>query len=99
MKQEKFSEDEFAVECLKRGFVGRGNKTRVRQWCKKYPKEYYTVADMIEVYRYFNERNIGDFGQYDGVNHVKDHYDSLLCNATAEDRDQWWFRNWEGNEK
>ena len=98
MEQARFNEDEFVAECLKRGFVGRGNKNLVRQWCKKNPKEYYTQGDMIEVYRYFNERNIGDFGRYDGVDHNKDHYDVLLCNATAEDRDKWWFHNWEEKE-
>lgn len=99
MSQEKFPKDEFAKQCLIRGFAPRGSKSTVLQWCKKNPKEYYTEDDMIAVYRYFDERNIGDFGRYNGVDHDKDHYESLLCNATAEDVDEWWFHNWEENEQ
>lgn len=54
--------DEFAKECVSRGYIGRGwgGKSSVLNWCKQHPKEYYTEEDLLAVYRFFNSMHLGD---------------------------------------
>lgn len=56
MDQRKFTKDEFAKECVKRGYVwsSEGGKNAVLGWCKKNPKEFYTESDLYDIYRYFD---------------------------------------------
>lgn len=56
MDQVKFTKDEFAKECVKRGYVwaSEGGKSAVLGWCKKNPKDFYTEEDLLTVYRYFD---------------------------------------------
>lgn len=62
MDQQKFTAKEFAEECSKRGYVSwrDGGKKGALKWCKEHPKDFYTESDMLDVYRYFNKRRIGD---------------------------------------
>lgn len=92
MSQEKFPKEEFAKQCLKRGYASRGGKNIVLRWCKDHPKEYYTEDDMIAVYRYFDERNIRDWGnEYGENNSAVSRYESWLCNASAREIEESWY--------
>lgn len=61
MEDLRLTKKEFANQCVKRGYVSfaDGGSRAVLKWCKTHPKEFYTEADMLEVYRYFDAKKFG----------------------------------------
>ena len=54
-----YSPGEFVDEMVQRGYAYRSQKKQILDWCENHDKARYTEDDLIDCYRYFENRRVG----------------------------------------